>query len=122
MNNDWLELQSFKCVRCDKVYHDKHPDRCVCRSPYEEGLMIGPFKITGAKVDEKLPVICLLCDSSKEIHYTALKRQKSCGCKPRWITIIDISEQFVRYRCIKCSQTHTEELPVLQYCCEGDSK
>lgn len=116
---DWETLTSYRCVRCNKVYHSDPPDKCICRSPYEIGNLLGPFKITGAKdEDGKIPVVCLICDCSKDIHYTGLKRQKSCGCKPKWIDVLDISEEFVRYRCSKCGQISTDELPVINYCCE----
>ena len=118
MTTDWIELKSFKCVRCNKIYHELTPDKCICRSPYEVGNRIGPFKIIGSKVEDKIPVLCLLCDGSKDLHYTAIKRQKSCGCKPAWITILDISEEYVRYRCSKCGKSVAEELPVLSFCCE----
>jgi hypothetical protein len=115
---DWIEVQSFKCSRCSKIYHELHPDKCICRSPYEVGNIIGPFKIIGAKVDEKIPVICVLCDCSKDLHYTAIKRQKSCGCKPKHIEVIESTEDFIRYKCNKCGKTVSDELPILHYCCE----
>ena len=120
-NYDWSTLQ-YWCNSInqsgfdgDKVLVLMNCDKTTVLKVQEEGFKIIAFK----KDDEgKLPTICLLCDCSKDIHYTALKRQKSCGCKPKWIEILDMSEEYVRYRCTKCNKKISDELPILTFCCE----
>jgi len=116
----WEEVTGYRCKLCEKVYYGLIPTYCTCRSPFEIGRMIGPFVVVGAKENGgNVPVECLLCDTTKSIHYSALSRQKSCGCKPRHITIADITRENVRYFCKKCQRHTTQVLPVMCYCCEN---
>jgi len=112
------EIKAYQCLRCNKIYLNDCPEQCQCQSKLDKGNIVGPFLILGKKLNDGIPVRCLLCYSSTTVNYTCIRRQKSCGCKPRHIDIITVSEENVRYLCKKCGKYTTQEVPILAYCCE----
>lgn len=112
------DVKAFECVRCKKVFLGDHPPECGCSLVLEEGKRIGSFQLQKKLPERNWSVICLLCSLETRINGTNLKKQKSCGCKPRHIEILAISDLELRYRCRKCGTTYSEKMPILMWCCE----
>jgi hypothetical protein len=112
----------YRCDRCKRIY-ETEPVKCICdRIVYLEGEKVGSFiVIEQSKEDKKeFTVRCLLCGSLTDVHYTNIKDQKSCGCKPKYIELISVSEKVIIYRCKKCGKVQTPKPPIVTYCCEED--
>jgi hypothetical protein len=111
------EIKAWKCEKCQRIYFDK-PAACSCVAEISQGNLIGCFKVINRNNGRKLTVTCLLCGLDTEVDSSNIRRQKSCGCKPKHIDILSNTEQEVRYRCKKCTKTHVEGLPAMEWCCE----
>jgi hypothetical protein len=97
------------------------PKYCVCdRHVYIEGEQFGPFIIKKFISKEELQVQCLLCGSFHKMKYNNVKKQHSCGCKPRHIVILEIDENKFIYTCKKCGRNTITNPPVVIYCCEEE--
>ena len=115
------EITIYKCTVCGKTYTDKVTECTGCSNRIVVGQIVGPFRvIKKLAVTGKYRVECLLCGFEKEILSSNLKRQSSCGCKPRHIEILHITEHKVRYHCRRCLDNRAEELPIFTYCCTED--
>lgn len=110
------EIIRYRCTRCGKEFDDE-VIKCPCESRLEEGKVVGPFTLI-EKERGGWKVKCNLCTQYATIHSSNLNRQKSCGCVPRHIRVVDITGDKVRLNCIKCNSTVIESLPVLEYCCD----
>lgn len=112
----------WKCTECERIYTEE-PQYCVCeRQVYVEGEQFGPFVIFN-KIDRvNIRVKCLLCDSFHVIRYNNIKIQKSCGCLPKHVEIVEIKEQVVTYTCRRCGKTQSAKMPIVMYCCEDENE
>lgn len=115
------EIIIYKCSKCGKTY-EKKPTECEgCSNRIEVGSVVGPFRVVKKLgVTGKFRVECLLCGFEKDILNSNLKRQSSCGCKPRHIEILGITKDKVRYHCRRCFTHRTDTVPVLVFCCTED--
>jgi rubredoxin len=113
----FVEYKAFKCTKCGKVYENEAPPSCVCEISLQPGKIVGTFQLLAKMEDRNWNVICLLCGLETKINSSNMKRQKSCGCKPRHIDLIDMSADSARYKCRKCRTSYTEETPILLWCC-----
>jgi hypothetical protein len=114
------ELTYYQCKKCRRVWHQE-PKQCSCeRSLSCEGARVGPFEIIKriSGPGQKLLVRCGFCTVSKEIASSNIRKQHSCGCKPRHIQIIetDPDNQVVTYKCRQCASIQTEHFPP-SWCC-----
>ena len=113
------EVIIYTCDNCKKIYKD-HPGKCECENSLRNQEQIGPFKILDTVSNGLFKVQCLLCGMVKEIHRSNLRRQVSCGCKPKTIEILQFTETQFRYRCRKCGASKLSSFPVDQWCCVED--
>ena len=111
------QIKAWKCRKCERVYFDK-PTVCACVSAIEPGNIVGCFKLLTRSNGRKFTAQCLLCGLDTEIDASNIRRQKSCGCKPRHCEILNNTETEARYRCKKCQKTILEDLPVMVWCCD----
>ena len=115
------EIRAFMCEHCSRVYTTL-PLNCVCeKRSYLIGQIIGSFVLqTRPSEDGMVSVTCVLCGLTSEMHYTNMKRQVSCGCKPKHIKLEDVQAEITRYKCQRCRTLHTEANPIVTYCCEEE--
>lgn len=108
----------FRCCECGKTYN-KHPGHCKCADNNRPGKIIGPFTLISSEANG-WKVRCNLCTEYKLINTSNLSRQKSCGCVPRWIRILEINnvDNTAKTFCKRCSKYSVYELPILEWCCD----
>lgn len=117
----WEQIICYKCIDCDKIYTILPKDGCTClERKFYRGQRCGSFFIQDEELtsDGKYTVICILCGLTAKIHKTNLKRQVSCGCKPKHISIHSIDNESIVYACKRCNKIRKEIPPVVVYCCE----
>lgn len=108
----------YRCSECERIYEEK-PTRCVCeRTVFIKGERFGPFVIINAVGEQEVKVRCILCDTVSTKHYSNIRKQTSCGCKPKYIEPIELTEEIFVYRCKRCGKIVTKRLPIVSYCCE----
>ena len=107
----------YICGDCGKIYEDD-PQNCECESRLTKGKIIGPFEILDTSTNGSLKCQCQLCGIVCKVASSNIKRQVSCGCKPRSAEILQFMEEKIRYKCRKCGQTKIENLPIEEWCCE----
>lgn len=114
-----LPVILYRCSDCNRLYEEK-PENCICeRRVYVEGERIGPFVVKGnSEKQAHVKVRCILCDTFVDIAYSNIRRQQSCGCKPRSAEVLELSEEVLVYRCRRCGKSNTAVLPIITYCCE----
>lgn len=118
--SDFKKITRYQCTDCDKIY-TYEPSKCSCKDILAKDKVVGSFKLVEPADDDKWHVICLICDNDVEIHRSNIRRQKSCGCKPKHIHILGITEKSVNYLCTKCTDTKVVVIPILEWCCpNGD--
>ena len=110
-------LDTWKCTKCKRLYHEELKF-CQCEGEISVGHTVGVFKILTKNNGRKLEVTCILCGLDTEIDTSNIRRQKSCGCKPRHIDVINSSEKEIRYTCRKCGKSHVVDVPVFSWCCD----
>ena len=105
----------YKCNKCGKEY-PKKPKICSC-----EHILVGKIikwaKILTEKESNTVKVKCLICHSEKDIIFTNITKQQSCGCLKRNIKLVSVNETEVRYQCRKCGDITMEKTPC-RPCCE----
>jgi len=106
----------YRCTLCGKDYENPQ-QHCICENGLKAGDNIGPFHIL-EKDGSNYKVECNLCGIVKYIHYSNIRRQVSCGCKPRHINISRVLPTEIRYVCKKCNKQHLETLPLEEWCCD----
>lgn len=113
-----IPITCYRCSNCNRIYEEE-PNKCICeRTVYIVGERFGPFIILEHVDELQIKVRCILCDSTRIIAYSNIKKQKSCGCKPRIAEIIELTGETLTYRCRKCGKALTKRLPIVAYCCE----
>ena len=116
------EITCYRCSECNRIYETK-PNKCACeRTVFVNGERMGAFVILskGEKDKHHLLVKCVFCGLTSEMHYSNIKRQVSCGCKPLHVDVISLNESTLQYRCRKCNTIKIVSLPIVVYCCEED--
>jgi len=106
----------YRCSLCGRD-HDTPQQHCSCENKLNNGDILGPFTIL-EKRNSGYQIECNICGMVKVIHYTNVRRQMSCGCKPRHVEITRILPTEIRYQCKKCQDFHTEPLPLDEWCCD----
>ncbi len=106
----------FRCTLCGKDYENPQ-QHCMCETTLKAGDNIGPFHIL-EKRGRDYKVECNICGLVKDIHSSNIRRQVSCGCKPRHVSISRILANEIRYRCKKCDEVHLVSLPLDEWCCD----
>lgn len=111
----------YRCTKCSRTFEQKVEECTECRNKIQNDTIIGPFRII-KRLDliKKFRVECLLCGFEKEIFQSNVRRQSSCGCRPRHIELHNITAREVRYHCRRCGDNRVEELPVFTWCCTED--
>lgn len=104
-----------KCSLCGKEYLIK-PPTCSCQSLFVKDAIIGWAKLVENKVNTTVKVQCLICGEQKDILYYNISRQKSCGCVPRGIDILGLTQFEIRYRCRKCGDVLIDTIPTKVGC------
>lgn len=113
-----VPITCYRCLDCNRIYEEK-PSRCVCeRQVYIEGERFGSFVVVGKGEGNTINARCLLCSCRTHVLSSNIRRQQSCGCKPKHAEIIELNESTLVYRCRKCMRMHTVNLPIITYCCE----
>lgn len=114
-----VPITCYRCSDCNRLY-EEDPERCVCeRSVFVKDSVHGSFIVRDkAEKPTYYLVTCILCGSTKEIRYSNIRRQDSCGCKPRSAIISEITPEKVMYTCRKCGESHILVPPIVSYCCE----
>lgn len=123
----WKQILVFKCTECERTY-EVLPTECICvKQRFYKGRPVGSF-IIESPPDQSgdIEVVCILCGMTTRIHYTNVKKQVSCGCKPKYIELLAVDKEVIRYRCKRCNSVHNVIPPIVTYCCEeadqGDSE
>jgi DNA-directed RNA polymerase subunit RPC12/RpoP len=112
------ERKIYVCTECGKTFENKVATCAECSKAIRPGKVVGPFRVIKKTfMNGKYVVECLLCGYEATVGVTNLKRQKSCGCKPRHIETRSVTEHSVRYYCSRCGKVRVEEPPVLEWCC-----
>jgi hypothetical protein len=115
-----IPIVCYRCTSCNRIY-EAEPKKCVCeRQIYIKGERFGPFEIVKEAEDHQIKVRCILCDTVSTMHFTNIKKQQSCGCKPRHVEVIELNDEVFVYRCRKCNKVSTVRVPVVTYCCEEE--
>lgn len=108
----------YRCSKCNRIY-EAAPNECICeRKVYIKGERFGAFLILDRVDNQNAKVKCVLCGNNRTILYSNIRDQQSCGCKPRHIEILDITGDVCVYKCRRCINTRTCNLPIAMYCCE----
>lgn len=117
-----MPIICYRCSQCNRIYEEQ-TDYCICeRQVFIEGERFGPFIVIERLEDNNLKVKCILCDTFTTVHAANIRRQQSCGCKPKHVEKLDLTSEVLVYRCRKCGKTRTVRLPVVSYCCEGENE
>ena len=111
------EISAWKCDKCERVYFDR-PASCTCTKEITDGNVVGCFRIISKSNGRKFSATCLLCGLDTEIDTSNIRRQKSCGCKPKYCDVLSNTDAEVRYRCKRCGKILVSELPIMVWCCE----
>lgn len=109
------EVTKYRCSLCKKEFNS-HPGICNCINRNQPGKIIGPFTLL-SKNNGSWKCQCNICSQTKNVHSSNIRRQNSCGCAPRWIEIIEVNKDKIRYKCRKCNQSIVSPLPVFEWCC-----
>jgi len=112
------ERKIWVCTDCNKVF-EHHVGECPeCSNAIKDGYVYGSFRVIRRSVTGgRFIVECIPCGYETDVDRTNLRRQKSCGCKPRHINILSVSESAIRYFCSRCRDTKVEEPPIFEWCC-----
>ena len=106
------------CDRCERIFPGEKPTQCTCETAIQPENVVGAFEILSKANGQKFNVICLFCGLDRVVHRSNIRRQKSCGCKPKHIEILFNTEDKVRYTCNKCGKTISTDLPIERWCHE----
>ena len=114
-----IPITCYRCSECNRIY-ETDPERCVCdRAIFIKNSVHGSFIILSkSERMHHYMVKCILCGSTKELHYANIKRQASCGCKPRHIDLTEVTPNKVMFVCKKCDEAYVSVPPIVSYCCE----
>lgn len=117
----WQQIVGFKCTDCGRFY-ETLPNECICvKAVFYKGRLSGSFIIEGPPDDSGIvQVTCVLCGMTTNIHYTNIKKQISCGCKPKYIRMLKVTKDIVQYKCDKCQSVTNAVPPIVVYCCEEE--
>lgn len=109
----------YVCSDCGKIY-DSNPQHCECETKLAKGRIIGPFEILDATTNGSLTCQCRLCGLIKDINSSNIRKQSSCGCKPRSAQILQFMTDQIRYKCRRCNKTNIDNLPIDLWCCHDE--
>jgi len=115
------KIVQYRCTICNRTYSNFCTECEYCKSLYVEGDYKYNFKIVKRLGKRRFLVECQLCGKEVGLSQVAIsKGQKSCGCIPRNITIVDfnVREHTLKYLCAGCGQVNYTELPVKTWCCK----
>ncbi len=116
-----IEKTYYVCDKCGTKYSSFTP-QCDCENKLTKGKVVGPFEILDTATNGTLKCQCRLCGLVKDIDSSNIRRQVSCGCKPRRIEILQFMKDNIRYKCRKCGKTNIDNLPIEVYCCDEEEK
>jgi len=108
-------IEQYECSLCGKKW-DTSRQHCSCEKNMSPGSILGSFRLINRQ-GRRWKVTCLLCGMECVIDYANIFKQKSCGCKPRHVFLLNVSEGYVRYRCDRCQENFVQTVPVLEWCC-----
>ena len=114
--------QQWICSECGRVTESLPLSDCKCTEGTLKGSVVGSFVLMEDKVTDRLmEVQCIPCGHTVQLMYSSLKRQPSCGCRPRHIEIINVNPDAIRFYCKKCKQTSYKKPPLIRWHCEEEN-